>query len=302
MPKIFREETIIISHDKISLNYFKIALGTRSITRLAQPGQFVNVRISEVLEPFLRRPFSIHRADGDALEILYEVIGKGTGILSQRKPGESLDIIGPLGSGFSLPATRYSLLVAGGMGVAPLVFLAERLVNSPQCPAAHRKNIVLIGAKTKKQILCEKEFKELDCDVKISTDDGSCGFKGRVTDLLKNFLSTVDSRQSTVYACGPHPMLKEIASISKKYGIPAQVSLEEHMACGTGACFGCAVKVKSKKSPPQSVAGPPRILAERVKNDFEYKRVCKDGPVFDAQKIVWANEDILDTMCQGLNS
>ncbi|MDD5045304.1 MAG: dihydroorotate dehydrogenase electron transfer subunit, partial [Candidatus Omnitrophica bacterium] len=178
--------------------------------------------------------------------------------LSQKGAGEYLDVIGPLGNGFTLPLTPYplSLLVAGGMGVAPLVYLAEILKRS--------KILVLIGAQSKSGIICEKEFKDLGCSVKIATDDGSCGFRGKVTELLSNILVTMDCRPATIYACGPRPMLKAVAEIAQKENIPAQISLEEHMACGIGACLGCAVNTR---------AG--------------YKRVCKDGPVFGAEEIIW---------------
>jgi dihydroorotate dehydrogenase electron transfer subunit len=150
------------------------------------------------------------------------------------------------------------------MGIAPLVFLAEKLVeiNNQQLTI---NNLVLIGAKTKRQILCEKEFRNLGFDVKIATDDGSRGTKGKVTDLLKNILlATRYSLLATIYACGPRPMLKEISCISAAYKIPAQISLEEHMACGIGACLGCVVKTKNG-----------------------YQRVCKEGPVFNAAEIMW---------------
>jgi dihydroorotate dehydrogenase electron transfer subunit len=153
--------------------------------------------------------------------------------------------------------------VAGGMGVAPLIFLAEKLAKS-QVTSHKSQVIVLIGAKTKGQIICEKEFKELGCEVKIATDDGSRGFKGNITDLFRNLVSSVEYRVSSIYACGPRPMLKEISWISKKYKMPAQISLEEHMACGIGACLGCVVNTKEG-----------------------FKRVCKEGPVFKADEIVW---------------
>lgn len=223
---------------------------------LAKPGQFLEIKISDGYEPLLRRPFSIHRRRGKDIEIIYRIAGRGTEILSQRKVGEYLNVIGPLGNGFSILDSQPSILVAGGMGVAPLVFLAEKLAKS--------KTLVLLGAKTKRQILCEKEFRDLGCEVKVATDDGSRGFKGKVTDLLKHLLPTLSSQLSTIYACGPKLMLKEIALISKQYNIPAQVSLEEHMACGIGACLGCVVKTKDG-----------------------FKRVCKEGPVFNADEIVW---------------
>ncbi|MBL7130960.1 MAG: dihydroorotate dehydrogenase electron transfer subunit [Candidatus Omnitrophica bacterium] len=310
--KIFQTKAKLIKNVEIAPDYYKMVLNAPGVAKQAQPGQFVNIRVSDKYEPLLRRPFSIHRVRVPGhqniriseIEILYKVVGVGTKILSQKKPGDKLDVLGPLGNGFSildarpstslpgLPITRAragrttlslsnpstfaqgsilsliegskgrcSILVGGGIGVAPLVFLSERLVHSQQS-TVNRKTIVLLGAKTKSQILCEKEFKDLGCEVRISTDDGSKGFRGKTTELLKELLWTKDYRLSTIYACGPKPMLKEIANISKRYKIPAQVSLEEHMACGIGACFGCVVETKDG-----------------------YKRVCKDGPVFDACNI-----------------
>lgn len=253
---MFQLKAKLLSNKRVKDNYLHCILEAPAIAKNARPGEFVNIRITDTLDPLLRRPLSIHAVKGRIIEVLYEVVGRSTQVLSEKKAGESLDIIGPLGNGFSILDTRYSILVAGGMGVAPLVFLAKKIGG--------RRATVLIGAKTKNHIHCEKEFKELGCEVKVSTDDGSKGFKGRITGLLKNLLSTTDSRLSNIYACGPRPMLKEIALISKEKNIPAQISLEEHMACGIGACLGCVVNTKDG-----------------------YKRVCKDGPVFEAKKIIW---------------
>jgi dihydroorotate dehydrogenase electron transfer subunit len=272
--KIWQKKTKIISNSKLADRYYRIVLRIPEIAKTAGPGQFVMLKIDDSLEALLRRPFSIHKAGNTAIEILYEVVGKGTETLSRREPQEYIDVIGPLGNGFSyqLSANSHQLpiLVAGGMGVAPLILLAEKLTEV-KSKKAKGKSFVLIGAKTKNQILCEKEFKELGFNVKIATDDGSLGFRGRVTELLENLLSTIDhpclsDRQgpSTIYACGPRPMLKEISRFSKKYKISAQISLEEHMACGIGACQGCVVNTKEG-----------------------FKRVCKDGPVFNAKEIVW---------------
>jgi len=218
------------------------------------------LKVGPAQGPLLRRPFSIHKAGGSVIEILYEVIGKGTEILAKRKAGEHLDIIGPLGNGFSFQLSAKSryrpVLVAGGMGVAPLVFLAQKLKNY--------KGLVLIGARTKKQILCEKEFQKAGFDVKIATDDGSAGFRGRVTDLLEDLLQAPSDKLRAIYACGPRPMLKEISRLAGKYKIPSQISLEEHMACGIGACLGCAVNTEEGS-----------------------RRVCREGPVFKAQEIIW---------------
>jgi dihydroorotate dehydrogenase electron transfer subunit len=196
--------------------------------------------------------------------MLYEVVGPGTRLLAQRKTGEYLDIIGPLGNGFAVSGLRLAVIVAGGMGVAPLLFLAKKL-SGYKVQGTRRKSVVLIGAKSKKQIICADEFRKLGCNVKIATDDGSSGFKGKVTELLKNILpATCHLSLATIYACGPRPMLRVISRLSREYQIPAQISLEEHLACGIGACLGCALKTK---------AG--------------YQRVCQEGPVFDARQIIW---------------
>ncbi len=252
----------ILKNEQVASHTHKIKLLTAEIAKYAKPGQFVMVRTDGGGAPLLRRPLSIHSAQGRAqIEILYEAIGRGTEILSRKKPGEHLDIIGPLGSGFDYPAPGPRLpapiLIAGGIGAAPLLFLAERLKR--------QKPVVLLGAKTKSQILCEKEFKALGCDVRIATDDGSRGFRGFVTGLLRPFGPQNDIG-AAIYACGPHSMLQKIAKIAAQRNIPAQVSLEEHMACGIGACLGCVVKTKDG-----------------------YKRVCKEGPVFNASQVIWDN-------------
>ena len=275
-PKTKNQNSKVISNRNIKDNYFEIIVEAPEIAKSAQPGQFVNIKVSDGIEPLLRRPLSIHRigkwqiANGKSqygIKILYEVIGKGTEILSKKKESEYLDVIGPLGNGFRITnhESRTTILVAGGMGTAPLVFLAEKLAKG--------KTLVLIGVKTKDHILCEKEFRELGCEVKIATDDGSRGFKGYVSELLKKELSAIGYRLSAIYACGPTPLLKEISRISQEHNIPAQLSLESHMACGIGACMGCVIRTKDE--------------GRKTKDAFQYKRVCKEGPVFEANQILW---------------
>jgi dihydroorotate dehydrogenase electron transfer subunit len=250
----------IISNHRFNGNYGHLEFESGGIARQAQPGQFVNVRVADSFEPLLRRPFSIHGVKASKISIIYRILGKGTQFLSERKPGEFLDIIGPLGNGFDYrlapDKTRRvkPILIAGGMGVAPLVFLAEKLKLNPP--------LVLIGARTKKQIICPQEFKSRGCLVKLATDDGSVGFKGKVTDLLSILLEQV--KPLRIFSCGPHLMLKAVARIAAENKIIARLSLEEHMACGVGACLGCEVLTKSG-----------------------YKSVCKDGPVFHGQEIIW---------------
>jgi dihydroorotate dehydrogenase electron transfer subunit len=322
----------ILENRRLGQNYYKLRIKSPYLAKSIRPGQFLEVRCSDGLDPLLRRPFSVHRILKDGVEILYEIVGRGTELLSLKKQRyEVLNIIGPLGNGFDMSHTAYSvqrtaILIGGGIGVAPLVALAEKIAFSIGC-IAHRKKKkgkihVLIGAKTKSHILCEKDFQVLGCDVKIATEDGSKGYKGLVTALLKEFLRTTSrlrsgqanhlstslgageppldfarGRRTTIYACGPNAMLREVAKIAKAKGAACQVSLEEHMACGVGVCLGCPVKVKTNY-PSTSLGADelpldfarrrrttPRLRSGQA-ND-EYKMVCKDGPVFDAEEIVW---------------
>ncbi|MFH1854143.1 MAG: dihydroorotate dehydrogenase electron transfer subunit [Candidatus Omnitrophota bacterium] len=265
----------ILSNKEIAPGYFKMALDAPYIAKNAKPGQFVQVRCSDGFDPLLRRPLSIHRVSGigdrvSGIDILYEVIGKGTEVLSRKKAGETIDILGPLGNGFTLsPSTIHhppsTIIIAGGIGVAPLIFLAEKLAEI-QNPKSKIQNIVLLGARTKSLILCEKDFKKTGAKVYIATDDGSKGYKGLVTKLFEKVLrSTIHDPRSTVCACGPRPMLESIARMCNEKGVECEILLEEKMACGVGACLGCAVKVR----------------------DNGYKLACKDGPVFKANTIIW---------------
>ncbi len=246
-----------------------MALDAPYIAKTAKPGQFVQIRCSDSFEPLLRRPFSIHRANGN-IEILYEMVGRGTEILSNKKEGDKIDVLGPLGNGFTLPRATSderrttnreprAIIIAGGIGAAPLVYLAEELMKNKI------RTIVLIGAKTKNLILCEKDFKKATSEVYVSTDDGTYGCEGFVSKLFHKILKTAESKFETiVYVCGPHGMLRCIADICQERNFKCQVSLEEKMACGIGACLGCIVKTKSGN-----------------------KLACKDGPVFNTSELIW---------------
>ena len=239
----------------------------------ARPGQFLHIRIEDSCDPLLRRPLSIHDIEEDnqkkqwVCRIAYEIVGKGTMLLAEKKPLSQIDALGPLGNGFDLKKLQRLekvYLVAGGMGVAPLYFLAKKLTQIRKINSG-AETIVLIGAKTKNQLLREKAFKDLGCSIHLSTDDGSRGFKGKVTDLLKEILGKGEAHEpGALCACGPKPMLAAVAGIAHHAGLPAQVSLEEFMGCGLGACLGCVIRTTSG-----------------------FKRICHDGPVFDAQEIIW---------------
>ncbi len=241
---------------KVGPRHFLMRLDAKPLAG-AVPGQFIMVRVTDTRAPLLRRPFGVHSVDGDVVSILFETVGTATGLLSRACRGDELGIIGPLGSGFSFSrvATRRPVLVAGGMGVAPLYFLAQRLTKRHG-----RSPLVLIGSRDKASVLREKDFRALGCEVKISTDDGSKGFHGYVTRLLEKTLAPGDE----IFACGPKPMLRELCRMAAARRVPAQVSLEAHMSCGFGACLGCAVSTASG-----------------------YARVCQEGPVFDAKELTW---------------
>jgi len=202
------------------------------IARSAEPGQFVHLRVEDREEPLLRRPFSIYRVENEKIEILYKVVGRGTKILSQKGKRERIDLLGPLGKGFKMNSTvKRVILVAGGVGVAPLYFLASR------CAAAKvQEIIVFLGAEDKKRLLCEEEFKGLGAKVKVATENGSRGFKGLISDLFARWLSSGQLlSESLICACGPLPMLRKIASLSKRRKAVCYVSLEQRMGCGIGA-------------------------------------------------------------------
>lgn len=250
----------ILENKRIAPKFYKMRIESTYLAKNTKPGQFFEVKCSGEKGPLLRRPLGAHRILKNGVEILYEVVGSGTELLSKNKKGDSLDIMGPLGNGFNMPSgKRPAVLVAGGIGVAPLLALAEKICAKNVGP------YVIIGAKTKSGILCEKEFKDRGCFVMISTEDGSKGHKGYATDILKHLFKVINCQSSSVYACGPHPMLKAAAHIARLMKTPCQVSLDERMACGIGVCLGCPVKVKGSA----------------------YKMVCKDGPVFNAEDIVW---------------
>jgi len=227
----------------------------------AKAGQFVMVRVGDNTDPLLRRPFSIAGIEKDgSLIVLYRVVGRGTALMSQWKPGTTTRVLGPLGRGFEVsPKQAVSIMVAGGIGIAPLLLLTHQLEST--------KAILLMGAGSREELIPIEGLARNELEVAIATEDGSVGRRGLVTQLLDKTLNEVEIGQTMVYACGPQSMLQEVASMCSHKGIRCQVSIEAAMGCGVGVCLGCAVRSK-KGQPP-------------------YYYVCKDGPVFDAEEIVW---------------
>jgi dihydroorotate dehydrogenase electron transfer subunit len=259
-----QERCRILDHREVAPEHFKLTLASAYISSHAQPGQFVNVKCSQSYDPLLRRPFSLYRISEEhqKFELLYKVVGKGTEMLSKSSVGEELDILGPLGKGFDTEKKEIAILAGGGMGVAPLMALAGNLKKKVKAL------YILMGSKSKKQLLSEQDFRDLTDQVLVSTDDGSYGKKGFVSDILLDVLNdTLDERdlnRTTIYACGPNPMLKAIADLSFQKKISCQISMEQRMACGIGTCLGCVIKTKTG-----------------------YQKVCDDGPVFNSQEIIW---------------
>lgn len=277
----------IIFNQKISSRYYKLRILCPEIASKAKPGQFVMIRVTQLLDPLLRRPFGIHRLCWESdkyrrkrhptcIEILYRIVGKGTLMLSEKIRGKEIDLIGPLGNGFYLERNiKTAIMVAGGIGVAPLFSLAQELEKVESKHIRRTNLIVFIGGETKEDILCVKDFKKIGAEVMVSTEDGSLGAKGIVTDLLINFLGNSFSSEMSnlqLFACGPSPMLRTISEIAISQSIPCQISLENRMACGVGACLGCSV---------------PAIINKEGGEKILYKRVCKEGPVFDCTAILW---------------
>jgi dihydroorotate dehydrogenase electron transfer subunit len=248
-------------------DYFLLTLETPRISAQAQPGQFIMVRVNAHPSPLLRRPFSIHSKNERTIEIFFQITGLGTELLSQHNPEDSLDILGPLGRGFDAGEElkgKNAAVVGGGRGIAPLYFLSQELDSLGASPR------VFYGGKTQADLPLKEKFEEMDIDLTCSTDDGSFGFKGFVSDIFKAELEQFTPHH--IFACGPEAMMRKISGIAQEKNIPAAFSLESIMGCGFGACWGCVRRIK--------------------KDDTEeWVKICEDGPVFSGKDIIWEEED-----------
>jgi dihydroorotate dehydrogenase electron transfer subunit len=258
------EQTVqILANARVADQYFRLVLRAPEIAPLVQPGQFAHIRVLPLKEALLRRPFSIFQVEDDTFSILYKRVGKGTEVLARMGPGEALSAIGPLGHGFSVPSPggEIPLLVAGGYGMAAMYLLAQR---------SAQKGVVFVGGRRQVDILCVEEFRALGWDVRITTEDGSLGEKGLVTQPLQAELQRAAAGRR-LYACGPTPMLRAVSRLAEEFRVPAELSMDEHMCCGVGVCLACVVRVRSG-------------------DGWEYQRSCTEGPVFDARQIAWEGQ------------
>ena len=255
----------ITQNAEIAPDIYMMELQAPEIAQNANPGQFLHIRCSDTVSPLLRRPISIADVDEKTgkMKIIYRVVGEGTHLLCQKTPGNRVDIIGPLGKGFPLPDRgKTSIIIGGGIGVAPLLYLAKKIAEEQK---SDNSPIAMLGFATKQEAFGIEFLKSLGIKVIIATDDGTLGHKGFPTELLEEYFKQHQDKPGRVfYACGPKLMLSGIKAIAARENIRAYFSLEERMACGVGACIGCSVK-SSREG---------------------YKKVCKDGPVFEAGEIM----------------
>lgn len=272
-------ECKIIGQSEVAPGVMWTLLEGPEIAKGSRAGQFVNAQVARTTDPLLRRPFSIHAVypDEGVFSLLYVLVGRGTALMREMASGTSISIVGPLGNGFDLgddPEARH-IVVAGGCGAAPLHFLCDALCAKYGC----EKVSVLSGGRSRDAVLCESEFRAHGVDVGISTDDGSYGYRGFVTQLLEETLDSLDpiSRsRARVYSCGPHAMMREVYRVSGGAGVAScQVSLENNMACGLGVCTGCVQKIRGA------------MRNDKSGHDWHHECVCKDGPVFNAEEVVW---------------
>lgn len=278
-------KTIILSNQEIAPGYYRMQILAPEYNQLAKPGQFVMFRVQRSLPPLLRRPFGIFRTgfaapdcDGmppkEFIELIYKVVGSGTEIMQELHQGDRVELLGPLGRGFDLgDADEEKILVGGGIGLVPLYMLAEKLV-------ANSKVRLLMGGRTRDDIITVTEFERLGVETYVSTEDGSLGEEGLVTQVLERKLDKYP--KASVYACGPMPMIDAVQKICAERDTSLQVSLEALMACGVGACLGCVVKG-----------------AGHSEENPQYLCTCKQGPVFHAEQLDWSRLEEQGGDCGG---
>lgn len=258
---------MIKKNEEILPGHRLICVDAPEIAAAARPGQFLHIRCPGLLDPLLRRPLSVHFADRElgCVYVLFRVAGKGTALLAGSKPGDRLDIMGPLGKGYTLPEPGERVAVlGGGIGTAPLFFLLGEIKN--KFSGAIESVEVLLGAATAAALPGAGQIRAMGFSPHIATDDGSEGFRGNVADLYNKVMG--DNKTERVYACGPLPMLKALYPLAER-GAVVEASVEEIMGCGVGACLSCVCKVKAGGG-----------------EEFRYAHVCTDGPVFNLGELI----------------
>lgn len=267
---IYQITSKAVTNQKLGEGCFKLILACPPIAKNCRPGNFVHIQVNPFPYPLLRRAFSVYATDGqETLEVVFKVIGTGTFHLSQKKPGDELDLLGPLGNSFTeLKKEETGIMLAGGLGIVPVYFYAKVLEKR----IGDLPLYFLYGAKDKSELYCLEDIHKLKCKVLYSTDNGSLGFKGYLTQLLEEVIAKekLSPPRIRIYACGPEPMLARLSEYALAKGLFCELSLEVGMPCGMGTCMGCVVKYQ----PDQS-------------QEFSYKRVCCEGPIFKAGEVIF---------------
>jgi dihydroorotate dehydrogenase electron transfer subunit len=276
----------VLAVELLARDTYRVRLEVPDIASRILPGQFVMVRIPACENPLLGRALALYDVVPDAagnptaIDVVFLVVGKLTGRLAQAQPGQPVELWGPLGNGFVPRQARHLVMVAGGIGQTPFVTLAKEYLGRQQfgtppreVPSAERVTFCY-GARTADYLAGLRDFEAVCSDIRISTDDGTAGHHGLVTDLLSQVLDGEDTLSDVrVVCCGPEPMMEAVAKLCAARPVACEVSLETPMACGIGICFSCVARVRDESAPDNS--------------GWDYKRTCVEGPVFDACKIVW---------------
>jgi dihydroorotate dehydrogenase electron transfer subunit len=272
--------TRIEQHRWVAKDTWRLTFEAPALASRTRPGQFFMVRIAGQNDPLIGRAlamYDMHRnSKGQpvAVSVVYTVKGKFTQALSRRLAGDSIDVWGPLGNGFSMEPTSHLILVAGGVGQTPMLSLASAALGKESFgvqskPASFAERVTLCyGARSKEYLAGIQDFERTGMQLKLATEDGSLGHHGRVTEVLQEILNESPS-ECRIACCGPEPMMQAVSVLASQYHVPCEVSLETPMACGIGICFTCVAKVKQSDG------------------EWDYQRTCIEGPVFEADKIVW---------------
>lgn len=256
----------IAEKEKLSDDLFRMSFRSSDIAAGLRPGNFVHIRVAAELDPLFRRAMSVHSCESDIFKIMFRVVGRGTRLLSMMDEGDSVDMLGPLGNTFDPPGSHETaIMVAGGTGVPPLHFLTKRLISDD--PSTKDKIVYLCGISSDRDYPLAESAEKLGVTFRLSSDDGSVGEKGFVTQLLEDELDRHDHGKIRVYSCGPDVMLREVRRICMGRRVRCQVSLEGNMPCGLGTCLGCVVQT--------------------ARSEDEFDRICKDGPVFNCDEVVF---------------
>ncbi|MBC8352216.1 MAG: dihydroorotate dehydrogenase electron transfer subunit [Planctomycetes bacterium] len=270
----------VVENLEMARDTYRVRFRCPEIAARALPGQFVMLRLANYDDPLIGRPLAVYdvlqsqAGEPESIDVLYLVKGKLTTRLVNFQPGQRLDVWGPLGNGFEPIATSHLVMVAGGIGQTPFVCLAKEYLGlqsfgTPAREPARSKRVTLCyGGRSAELLAGVEDFKQLGVDVRIATDDGSLGHHGLVTDVLSRVLAESE-QECQVVCCGPEPMMEAVAKVTANADVPCRVSLETPMACGIGICFTCVAKVRDDSG------------------EWDYKRTCVDGPVFDAELIEW---------------